>query len=249
MSQGFAKPLPGVQGPQGAQGVQGPQGGGGPQAAVYDVFGNIVQVNLGAQGPQGLPSSVPGPQGAQGPQGGGGPQAIVRDVNGNLFQVNNGVQGAQGTQGPQGAAGTSPAAVAARYTSSSAQSLSLAEVNIGYATQVFDTHNAASGTGSTWKWTVPVTGYYVVMASLDVSTGVTGSQYEQLYIKVNGVQMKASTTRGFTSGQTPPSLETNTVLSLVAGNEVTVSSIANLAGSRTTSGNPLWDVFCIAKVG
>ena len=78
--------------------------------------------------------------------------------------------------------------IAARYTSTSGQSVPNAtDVLIDFATKDYDTYNAVT-TGASWKFTAPIGGYYQinVMTMLDFSNQWTPSEYLQLHLRVNG---------------------------------------------------------------
>lgn len=100
-----------------------------------------------------------------------------------------------------------PSALVARAKSSSGQSVNHASIDIiDFATVVYDTHSAIT-TGASWKFTAPVTGYYVVTASLLFSASTAWAEGEQatLLMYYDGVLRSSTVHTGH--GSTSQSVE------------------------------------------
>jgi hypothetical protein len=139
--------------------------------------------------------------------------------------------------------------VYARYTSSNAQIVNNSTTQvIEFATRDRDTHNAVSGTGTGWRFTAPISGFYEVNATT-ITGGAGASGYINLSILKNGtlflegvniVSINASSQGSSVSG----------ALYLLAGEYISVA-LANLAtgAQRTTSAVAAQNHVTIKRVG
>lgn len=168
---------------------------------------------------------------------------FVRDINNNIVEVGRGSQGIQGIAGPVLAL----SAVAARYSTAVSQSIATTATNLAFELQAFDTHNAASGAGTSWIWTVPTTGKYQAEAEVYTGVAATGLQSVQLFICVNG----SSQFKGInlaSSGSIPGSTVVTGTLSLSAGDIITIQCLSDLNTSRTLGGGSQFNHFSIALI-
>lgn len=138
------------------------------------------------------------------------------------------------------------ATVAARYTSNTGTSIDADD--IPYEDLVKDTHNAYNTT--TGVYTVPISGYYSIHASLltYVATWAT-SEYQSIRIVVDGVIKSASDNYGNGASSTL-NPQTSAGLYLAKGSSVKISAISNDASSVMFSGAGAerYNTFSIARI-
>jgi hypothetical protein len=75
--------------------------------------------------------------------------------------------------------------VAARYTTSAGQSIPTTSMTVvDFGTKDYDTHGAVSGTGSSWVFTCPMSGYYQVSTKTRIGSGITFTNNKQISISL-----------------------------------------------------------------
>jgi hypothetical protein len=134
--------------------------------------------------------------------------------------------------------------VAARYTSNNGQAITGTSGVIAYEDIDFDTHNAYNT--STGVYTVPISGYYSVSASLgsiSKTLGTTGAFFVAIYIDTT--QKKDALVRG-TGGTTTWSTEVNDIVYLEKDQELSIE--AGITGASSANSNSYRNVLSIARI-
>lgn len=117
--------------------------------------------------------------------------------------------------------------VAARYTTAAAFSITTTPTIINYSTKVNDTHGAVT-TGSSWKYTAPVSGYYRATAQYSNFSASLKIYVLGLY-KNDALYSENSATRQATNGAPERPLLSDIVY-LNAGDYIDFRASTNLAG-------------------
>jgi hypothetical protein len=107
----------------------------------------------------------------------------------------------------------------------------------------FDTHGMASGSGTTWKVTAPVSGKYVLTANMEVVAGA-GALSFQFY--KNGTTV-VSWFRSYESGTNTTWVSGSSTVSLLAGDYIQILAATSVAQTLGTSVGQ--NVFTMTRVG
>lgn len=135
--------------------------------------------------------------------------------------------------------------VAAKYSEATAFSIGSTESNIKYTDKSYDTHNAYDV--STGEYTVPVSGYYMINASVSKSSATSLSTAQNINIDVK----KNSTELGrdilFGNGATNTAIvQVSTMDYLEKGDVITANVQTSV--SANTQGEARYNSFTIAKI-
>ena len=207
----------GLTGPTGATGAQGPQGEVGPQGPIGLTGPQGPTGATGAQGPQGEVGPQ-GPIGLTGPQGEQGPQGI------------QGIQGPVGPAGPAGADGTNGLASYGGAYDSGADTIALTTTT---TTLPLGTPLPSNGvTTGTDTLTITNAGTY------EIDYGIRGSVQTPatvtLSVQQNGADIPQTVvTQTFTT--TEDTLTNRTLVTLNAGDQLTLNAVASANTSLVTS--------------
>ncbi len=139
--------------------------------------------------------------------------------------------------------------VYARYTSSNAQIVNNSTTQvIEFSTRDRDTHNAVSGTGTGWRFTAPISGFYEVDATT-ITGGAGTSGYINLSILKNGTLfLEGLNSVAFNASGQGSSV--SGALYLLAGEYISVALANNATGAqRTTSAVAAQNHVTIKRVG
>lgn len=140
-------------------------------------------------------------------------------------------------------------AMAARYSTAVAQTLTTSYETIGFEIKAFDSENAVTGTGSTFAWVAPESGYYNVSATIEsFAVATANNQYLQAAIFVNGVERFISVGRVASSNQASNVIVAGVVEAL-SGQPIVVKAASSLGASRTLSARPEANYLSISRVG
>jgi hypothetical protein len=119
--------------------------------------------------------------------------------------------------------------VAARYTTSNSQAFNTGHTIIGFETKSFDTHNAQSGSGTSWRYTAPVSGIYYVSAMMNMGT-IALTQAE-LLLYVNGSMYSFLADLRQVTSNTFTKPNGSDLVRLKAGDYIQIAMKANTSGS------------------
>lgn len=140
--------------------------------------------------------------------------------------------------------------VAARYSSSTAQTIDANQV-VGYENKQFDTHNAVSGSGTSWKFTAPVSGIYRVSIAAITASIAWGAANRNLATSLfkNGV-LYSTIAEGYTSGSYTGYISNagSTLIDLNAGDYIQIKQNANQAGVTTLGSYPNCNWVAIERI-
>lgn len=131
--------------------------------------------------------------------------------------------------------------VNARYSSAAGQALTNSFAQVDFGTKVFDSHNAVT-TGSSWKFTAPVSGVYSVKPYLQTGTytGVVAATVQVELYKNGASVSRFDTFMSLTTGTHVAALKGGDLIQLLAGDYIDVRIIkdasltVSLAASAAT---------------
>lgn len=110
-----------------------------------------------------------------------------------------------------------------------------ASIPVNYDTKITDTHNAVTTSPTAWKFTAPVSGYYmIILPSYDATTTIHdfGALYKNGSIHVGAVAKTNGATSGNGYGQGG-----GTIVQLNAGDFIDIRGNTTIRGGAATGGN------------
>jgi hypothetical protein len=136
-----------------------------------------------------------------------------------------------------------PIAVAARYNTTSNQSIPSNTLTIiNYATEVYDTVSSIT-TGASWAFTAPISGYYQVSAKVHFVSGTSTQETYAIAIVVNGTEVSGyAEDVAFGTNQ---GLQISDDLFLTAGSTLNIQVLQVTGSTSTLSGSSNNNSFAI----
>jgi hypothetical protein len=119
--------------------------------------------------------------------------------------------------------------ISARYTDTQTGTIPTSATVFDFSTKDHDTHLAKSGSGTSWKFTAPIAGYYRVNAS----TGMNGSVVNQFTatIKKNGTAKKTVVTNQPSAGNVTDNLQIADEFYCLAGDYIQAEFYCSFAAT------------------